>query len=78
MEGRIDDVTEDGQMIWRCIVCGRRLCDFVPPVGEAEEVCHSCKTMNTLTILSPEDMTTTAPNVYEVIWVVRRGIRRMG
>lgn len=74
-----DDMTPDNQIMWRCAVCGRRLGDYVPPVGEAEVICHYCKTMNTLTIMLPEaNVTATALAVYNVIWVVRQGIRRVG
>lgn len=63
----------DDKIIFRCCVCGRRLGDYKPPVGEAVVICARCKTKNTLSIRSPEQ---TARD--DILWVVRRGIRQIG
>jgi len=67
---------DGAQIVWRCVVCGRRFCDVEPPIGAAECVCERCKAVNTLSIM-PADPTTTiaAWAGYSVMWIIRRGVR---
>jgi phage FluMu protein Com len=59
-------VTE-GEYTWRCICCGARLMDVVPPLGQGEIKCPKCGEMMYLSVTPVPEFDTDGG-----VWYVKR------